>query len=96
MNNYYDHDYAMIFVLVSCSIKEGAFYDVPVEQLLSYSIIVTTTMTSRVLSLSGLRKGFFTHIFIDEAAQVGRERGGGEEEEEEEVLMTTYLYSFFD
>ena len=76
MNNYYDHDYDM--VCVSCSIKEGAFYDVPVEQLLSYSIIVTTTMTSRVLSLSGLRKGFFTHIFIDEAAQVvGRERGGG-------------------
>ena len=78
MNNYYDHDYDMIFVLASCSIKEGAFYDVPVEQLLSYSIIVTTTMTSRVLSLSGLRKGFFTHIFIDEAAQVvGRERGRG-------------------
>ena len=95
MNNYYDHDYDMIFVLVSCSIKEGAFYDVPVEQLLSYSIIVTTTMTSRVLSHSGLRKGFFTHIFIDEAAQVvGRERG--RKEEEEGVLMTTLCILFFD
>ncbi|XP_011406766.2 PREDICTED: probable helicase with zinc finger domain [Amphimedon queenslandica] len=53
-----------------CNISEGSFYDVPCDQLMNYSIIVTTTVTARILFLSGLRKGFFTHIFIDEAAQV--------------------------
>ena len=72
----YDYD---ICVHVSCSIKEGAFYDVPVEQLLSYSILcLHYNDFINVFSLSGLRKDFFTHIFIDEAAQVGeRERGVG-------------------
>ena len=40
------------------------------EQLQQYKIIVTTLYTARVLSLLGLQKGHFTHIFIDEAAQV--------------------------
>lgn len=40
------------------------------EELKQYRIIVTTLYTARVLSLLGLQKGHFTHIFIDEAAQV--------------------------
>ena len=44
----------------------------PVAELLQYKIVVATLMTARALSLADLPKGHFTHIFIDEAAQVSR------------------------
>ena len=40
------------------------------SELKQYRIIVVTLSTSRCLSLMGLPRGHFTHIFIDEAAQV--------------------------
>ena len=33
-------------------------------------MVVSTLVTARTLSLMGMSKGWFTHIFIDEAAQV--------------------------
>lgn len=41
-----------------------------VEEMKSYKIVVTTLTTARTLALMELSKGHFTHIFIDEAAQV--------------------------
>ena len=40
-------------------------------EMKSYKIIVATLSTARALSLMDVPKGHFTHIFIDEAAQVG-------------------------
>ena len=39
-------------------------------EMKSYKIIVATLSTARALSLMDVPKGHFTHIFIDEAAQV--------------------------
>ena len=39
-------------------------------ELKSYKIVVATLSTARALPLMELAKGHFTHIFIDEAAQV--------------------------
>lgn len=39
-------------------------------ELKSYKIVVATLSTSRALPLMEVPKGHFTHIFIDEAAQV--------------------------
>lgn len=55
---------------VCFSVKNGTFAMPSLEQLMQYRIIVTTLHTARVLSLLGMQKGHFTHIFIDEAAQV--------------------------
>lgn len=40
------------------------------EEMKNYKIVVTTLATARTLALMELLKGHFTHIFIDEAAQV--------------------------
>ena len=40
------------------------------DEIQKYSIVVTTLVTSRTLSLLGLQPGHFSHIIIDEAAQV--------------------------
>ena len=40
------------------------------SELKQYRIVVVTLSTSRALSLMGLPRGHFSHIFIDEAAQV--------------------------
>ena len=39
-------------------------------ELKKFRIIVTTSQTARTLRLKNLKPGHFTHIFIDEAAQV--------------------------
>lgn len=52
------------------STKDGQLSDMTPTQIMSYSIVVTTTMTARTMLLNGVRKGFFTHILLDEAAQV--------------------------
>ena len=41
-----------------------------ISTLLQCKILVTTLVTARLLVLMGLPKGHFTHIFVDEAAQV--------------------------
>ena len=38
--------------------------------MLSYKIVVSTLSTARTLALMEVPKGHFTHILIDEAAQV--------------------------
>ena len=50
--------------------RNDRFYQVDSVELVPYTIIVTTTMTARMLWLNGVEKGYFTHILIDEAAQV--------------------------
>jgi hypothetical protein len=50
--------------------EANTFLDMTADQILSHSIVVTTTMEARSLFLKSVPKGSFTHIFIDEAAQV--------------------------
>ena len=40
------------------------------NEIMKHKIIVTTLLTARVLFLMGIKKGHFSHILIDEAAQV--------------------------
>ncbi len=54
----------------SPSIDRGNLIIPPLQDIKAYKIIVSTLQTSRSLALMGLNKGHFTHIFIDEAAQV--------------------------
>ncbi|XP_077528320.1 putative helicase with zinc finger domain [Haemaphysalis longicornis] len=50
--------------------KEGPWFRQPTSQELEeYRVVVTTLVASEMLIASGLNQGFFTHIFIDEAAQ---------------------------
>ena len=51
--------------------RNDRFYHVDSSELIPYSVIVTTTLTARMLWLNGVERGYFTHILIDEAAQVG-------------------------
>ena len=44
--------------------------DPPIHELSQYKIVVSTLHNVRKLWLADLKPGFFTHIFIDEAAQV--------------------------
>ena len=61
-----------MYVFVLCSRIEGDQFGVPsIQELRQYQIVVATLSTARALALMGLPKGHFTHIFIDEAAQVG-------------------------
>ncbi len=46
------------------------FAEPSLEELKTYKIIVSTSSTAHMLTQLGLPKGYFTHIFIDEAAQV--------------------------
>ena len=58
------------FYLICFRVQNRQFVMPTLEELKQYRIIVTTLYTASVLSLLGLQKGHFTHIFIDEAAQV--------------------------
>ena len=40
------------------------------DELLKYRLVVTTLQTARSLKLKKFDNGYFTHIFLDEAAQV--------------------------
>ena len=58
-------------MFILCSRIEGDQFGVPsIQELRQYQIVVATLSTARALALMGLPKGHFTHIFIDEAAQV--------------------------
>jgi len=52
------------------SIQDFSFVVPEVSKLTQYKILVTTLVTARLLVLMGVPKGHFTHIFVDEAAQV--------------------------
>jgi hypothetical protein len=52
-----------------CKIENGRLVLPSLPELKQYRIIVVTLSTSRALSLMGLPRGHFSHIFIDEAAQ---------------------------
>ncbi|XP_070580150.1 probable helicase with zinc finger domain [Ptychodera flava] len=52
-----------------CLIKDGFFYMPTKEDVLKHRVVVATLSTSRYLSHLDLEPGFFTHIFLDEAAQ---------------------------
>ena len=51
-------------------IVNGKFEDYLPSELSPYSIIVCTLVNTCKLWLVGMKKGYFTHILIDEAAQV--------------------------
>ncbi|KAH3756851.1 rna helicase [Pelomyxa schiedti] len=42
----------------------------PLSKLLQYKIIITTSLTAAYLAFAGVGKDFFTHIILDEAAQM--------------------------
>lgn len=50
--------------------QDFSFVVPDLSTLSQYRILVTTLVTARLLVLMGLHKGHFTHIFVDEAAQV--------------------------
>ncbi|CAA7399190.1 unnamed protein product [Spirodela intermedia] len=52
-----------------CFLDGMVFQCPPMEVLLCYTIIVSTYMSSCLLYAQGVRKGHFTHIFLDEAGQ---------------------------
>ena len=57
----------------NCSICrfDGTQLLIPTKtEIMKHKIIVTTLLTARVLFLMGIKKGHFSHILIDEAAQV--------------------------
>ena len=59
------------------------------DELKEYKVVVSTLMTAGTLSLMEMSKGWFTHIFIDEAAQV-LWRGG-----EGGVMYTVFICIIF-
>lgn len=56
-------------VLKYCKISHGRFLQPTKEEVEKHSIVITTLVTADLLNLIGIKKGFFSHIFIDEAAQ---------------------------
>eukprot|EP00731_Ephydatia_muelleri_P025024 Em0017g107a len=52
-----------------CNIKKDWPVIPSLDELKQYKVVVSTLMTARTLSLMEMSKGWFTHIFIDEAAQ---------------------------
>ena len=51
-------------------IDKGKLTQPSLPEIEKYKIVVATLSTARALTLMGLPRGHFTHIFIDEAAQV--------------------------
>jgi helicase MOV-10 len=53
-----------------CLINENTVFAVPqLEQLAKYRVVVSTCLSGGVPASIGLKRGHFTHIFIDEAGQ---------------------------
>ncbi|CAN6290597.1 unnamed protein product [Urochloa humidicola] len=52
-----------------CFFEDRVFKCPPLQALLQYKIIISTYMSSSLLQAEGLRRGHFTHIFLDEAGQ---------------------------
>jgi len=49
---------------------QESFVDLSAEALANYSVVICTTRHASALSSSGVQQGFFTHIVVDEAAQL--------------------------
>lgn len=50
--------------------KQGPWFRQPTaEEIEAHRVVVTTLSSSQMLLASNIKRGFFTHIFIDEAAQ---------------------------
>lgn len=62
-----------MFFLQYCLIQPGSiptcFAEPTLNDLIQHKIVVVTLSTSICLNNIGVPKGFFTHIFLDEAAQ---------------------------
>lgn len=52
-----------------CFFEDMVFKCPPLKALLRYKIIVSTYMSASLLYAEGIRKGHFSHIFLDEAGQ---------------------------
>ncbi|CAN8003158.1 unnamed protein product, partial [Ixodes hexagonus] len=50
--------------------KSGPWFRAPTkEELEAHRVVITTLSSSKMLLATGIERGFFTHIFVDEAAQ---------------------------
>lgn len=52
-----------------CFFEDMVFKCPPMRALMRYKIVISTYMSSSFLHAEGIRRGHFTHIFLDEAAQ---------------------------
>lgn len=52
-----------------CFFEDAVFKCPPLQALMRYKIIISTYMSSSLLQAEGIRRGHFTHIFLDEAGQ---------------------------
>ncbi|CAN6307934.1 unnamed protein product [Urochloa humidicola] len=52
-----------------CFFEDRVFKCPPLQALLQYKIVISTYMSSSLLQAEGIRRGHFTHIFLDEAGQ---------------------------
>ncbi|CAM0871385.1 unnamed protein product [Alopecurus aequalis] len=52
-----------------CFFEEKGFKCPPMRALMRYRIVISTYMCSSNLQAEGIRRGHFTHIFLDEAGQ---------------------------
>ena len=64
------YEYVHSIAPVNGRFENGHFVCPDIETLKKYRLIVTTLQTARTLKLKGFKKDYFTHIFIDEVAQV--------------------------
>ena len=56
-------------VLRYCEVKDGRFVQPTRKELMTYNVVVCTLVTADMLAQLGIGRDYFTHIFIDEAAQ---------------------------
>uniref|UniRef100_A0A5B7BCG1 RNA helicase n=1 Tax=Davidia involucrata TaxID=16924 RepID=A0A5B7BCG1_DAVIN len=52
-----------------CFFKDSIFECPPLKVLMCYRIIISTYMSASLLYAEGIRRGHFSHIFLDEAGQ---------------------------
>ncbi|XP_062209956.1 probable RNA helicase SDE3 [Phragmites australis] len=52
-----------------CFFEDRVFKCPPLQALMQYKIVISTYMSSSRLQAEGIRRGHFTHIFLDEAGQ---------------------------
>ncbi|PKU67749.1 probable RNA helicase SDE3 [Dendrobium catenatum] len=52
-----------------CFFEDTTFKCPPLKALLHYRVIISTYMSAFLLHAEGIRKGYFSHIFLDEAGQ---------------------------
>ncbi|EEF49717.1 ATP-dependent helicase NAM7, putative [Ricinus communis] len=52
-----------------CYFEESIFRCPPIEALMRFKIIISTYMSSSLLFAEGIKRGYFSHIFLDESGQ---------------------------